>query len=118
MKKDSTMKSSNESSSRWYKPPRHSWGFAYVMLKEARHYRMWIVFRRKWYSPDEFERYIKSDECKNYDGTFEFDTEDLKLKNPIPLLNKMREEIEKKQKGLTEFAIRIAESYRGDPPEK
>lgn len=112
----STYKNTNQSP--WQPPPRHSWGYAEAMLKEARHYRMWIVFRRKWYSPDEFEQYIKSDECKEYNGKFEFDTPDLLLKNPIPLLNKMREEIEKKQKGLTDFAIRVAESFRGSPPEK
>lgn len=79
---------------------------------------MWIVFRRKWYSPDEFERYIRSDESKEYNGKFEFDTPDIKLQNPIPVINRMREEIEKKQKSLTDFAARVAESFRSNPPEK
>lgn len=108
-----------------YVPPKHSWGYAEAMIKEAKRYKMWIVFRKVWYSPDEFSRYIQSKDCRDYSGKFEFDGHELKIANPIPVIEKMRaaiqkkqEEIEANQKALVDFATRVGLWYRGGDVEK
>ena len=81
------------------------------VVKEARLQKLWVVIGNKWFTPEEFEKYANSNLLDdNY--RFPHAMEDIKLGDPVEVIARMRTELEKKEKAITEWTLRVVEYYR------
>ena len=84
---------------------------------EAKRNKVWFNMGREWYSPDEFMEIAKSLGPANLKEFTKIQRYGFKLRNPIPIINKMRDHLDQQERKLAEFATRVAISFRGSENE-
>ena len=81
------------------------------IVKEAKLQKLWIVIGKKWFTPEEFEKYCNKIVIPE-SGKIPHKMEDIKLGDPVETIQKLRLELDKKEQALTAWSIRVVEYYR------
>lgn len=87
--------------------------FALEMAKEAKRIKVWINIEKNWYTPEEFTALVNSLQSppESY-LCVPIRKGAIKLKDPLDAVQRMRDELNKKEQALVDFSARITKYYR------
>ncbi len=86
--------------------------FCEAIAKEATRNRVWVNVGKEWFAPADFVKWATTKTNSMVYGKLTFKRDDVKLRDPVPIIAAMHAKLEKDQEKFAEFSSNVAAYFR------
>ncbi len=86
--------------------------FCEAIAKEAVRNRVWVNVGKEWFAPSDFVKWAATKGNSMAHSKLTFKRDDVKLRDPVPIIAAMHAKLEKDQAKFAEFSGKVAAYFR------